>query len=71
DQLSGGNSRDRLIGGRGADLINGGSGDDLVKARDGTRDKIDCGSGTDRLVADKIDKVRGCETVRRPGARRK
>jgi hypothetical protein len=37
-----------------------------VSARNGKRDKIDCGAGKkDRAVVDKRDKVKGCERVKR------
>jgi Tol biopolymer transport system component len=39
--------------------------DDTIYARDGKRDKVDCGRGTDRVIADKADLVTGCEVVRR------
>jgi Ca2+-binding RTX toxin-like protein len=45
--------------------VSGGSGNDTIQARDGERDTIDCGSGKDTVVADKIDVVKGCEKVKR------
>jgi len=44
-----------------ADDLNGGSGDDTILAQDGSRDRIDCGSGTDTVVADPIDSFRDCD----------
>jgi hypothetical protein len=46
--------------------VSGGSGRDTISARDRTRDRINCGSGRDRVTADRIDRVsRNCERVRR------
>jgi Ca2+-binding RTX toxin-like protein len=67
DSLAGGSGRDLLIGGAGLDSLRGGPGNDTIRARDGKRDTIDCGSGKDTVVADRIDSVRGCE--KRSGAR--
>ena len=39
-------------GGRGGDRIGGGSGDDDIRARDGTRDGVNGGSGLDRAKVD-------------------
>jgi hypothetical protein len=65
DNVHGGSGEDNLSGGRGSDRINGNSGNDRISARDGTRDRIDCGSGRDSVTADRIDRVRHCEKVRR------
>ena len=66
DIAFGGSGNDRIAGGTGADLIIGGSGKDTISARDRTRDYISCGSGRDKVVADKRDVVaRDCESVRR------
>ena len=65
DRLSGGGGKDTLVGGRGRDTIAGGAGNDTVSARDRARDTVNCGAGRDRVVADKIDRLRGCERVSR------
>ncbi len=66
DVLLGGPGRDRLDGGPGADLLAGGQGADVIVARDGTRDRIFCGPGRDRVVADRRDRIApGCERVTR------
>ncbi len=65
DRLYGDAGNDTVTGGTGADSIYGGTGNDSVQARDGTRDRIDCGAGKDTVVADKTDVVKGCETVKR------
>jgi hypothetical protein len=64
DRLRGGAGDDRLTGGAGRDEIEGGSGGDRMNARDGQRDRIRCGSGRDRVTADRLDSVsRDCERV--------
>jgi hypothetical protein len=66
DRLDGGAGNDTLVGGAGADTLLGGSGNDTVSARDGVVDRIDCGSGRDRVTVDRKDRVsRNCESVRR------
>lgn len=54
DKLYGKAGNDRLYGYRGNDLLVGGAGADLLV----------CGAGRDVAIADKSDKVRGCEVVR-------
>jgi len=65
DRLYGGAGADRLIGGDDDDLVVGGAGPDLILARDGERDDVRCGAGRDRVVADQLDRLTGCETVDR------
>lgn len=67
DRLSGGRGRDCISGGTGNDRINGGSGRDRISAVDGTRDRVNCGSGVDRARVDRRDVVRRCEHVTRVG----
>ena len=46
--------------------MSGGNGDDKVKVRDGERDRVNCGKGkNDRVIADREDKLRGCEKKKR------
>ncbi len=75
DNLTGGAFDDRLLGGTGNDTITGngggdqlgaGDGDDVVNARDGVVDRVDCGAGTDTVVADAGDSVANCESVQLP-----
>jgi Ca2+-binding RTX toxin-like protein len=66
DALKGARGRDRLRGGLGFDVIEGGVNTDVIRARDGTRDAVDCGPGNDRVRADARDSLRSCERVRRP-----
>jgi pimeloyl-ACP methyl ester carboxylesterase len=65
DRLSGGTGADRLRGGAGRDRVAGGAGRDSIHVRDGARDRVSCGSGRDRVVADRRDRLSGCERVRR------
>lgn len=75
DSIVGGNRHDVLLAGDGPDVIRpgagrdgvrGGTGADVVLARDRTVDHIRCGSGRDRAVVDRRDRVaRDCEIVAR------
>ena len=65
DVLAGGAGADVLIGGAGADAFFGGAGDDTILARDGVRESIDCGPGRDTATVDRVDRLKGCEKVRR------
>ena len=76
DVIEGGGGIDNALGGEGddiitdlsgADILKGGPGNDRIFVRDGEKDTVDCGKGSDdRVVADKKDKVKkNCETVSR------
>lgn len=75
DLIVGGNRHDVLLGADGPDVIRpgaghdgvrAGTGADVVLARDRTVDQIRCGSGRDRVVVDRRDRVaRNCEIVAR------
>lgn len=66
DKLAGYVGDDTIVGGRGRDVIFGHLGDDRIDARDGARDVVDCGDGDrDRVRADRIDRLSGCERVTR------
>lgn len=69
DFLSGSGSGNVITGGPGADSINTGGGNDQISARDGVGDgTLDCGAGTDTLLADLLPfdiSVLGCETTTR------
>lgn len=52
-------------------MIKAGLQRDKIRARDGKRDTINCGPGRDVVVADRKDKVHGCEIVHRPGKQKK
>ena len=66
DALFGGTGNDTVTGNAGVDVLHGGDGDDTIQARDGVADRIDCGAGTDTVVADAVDTVANCETVELP-----
>jgi Tol biopolymer transport system component len=66
DLLYGLGGDDRITGGGGEDDLHGGSGDDVLLARDRSRDRLDCGPGRDRVVADRRDVIaHDCERVLR------
>ena len=65
DRVGGNSGNDRVSGGRGNDLVTGGSGNDAISVRDGRRDRVNCGRGRDRVRADRGDRLRACERVRR------
>jgi Ca2+-binding RTX toxin-like protein len=69
DRLDGGAGDDTLQGGLGPDRLRGGAGDDAIDARDGRREQVRCGAGTDRVEADRGDRVAGCERVVRSAGR--
>jgi uncharacterized repeat protein (TIGR01451 family) len=66
DVLVGGDGDDQLFPGTGRDLVRAGAGNDVISARDGSRDVVECGPGTDRVTADRRDRLVGCEQVARP-----
>ena len=67
DAITGSGGKDKLSGGSGKDKLSGGSGNDRISARDGKRDRVNCGGGRkDVAIVDAKDKVsRNCEKVRR------
>ncbi len=71
DRLDGGTGADRIEGGDGVDIIFGGSGSDTIDAAFGEglgplADTVDCDTGFDTVIADKLDKVSSnCEQVTR------
>ena len=68
DEVRAGNGRDRVFGGRGKDRLYGGGGNDTMNARDGYKDDVNCGLGTDSAYVDKRDRVNeNCENVFVPG----
>lgn len=70
DRASGGGGDDRVAGAGGRDRVSGGNGDDVVEGGfavpDVADDAIDCGRGDDRAIAEKRDRVRRCERIKRP-----
>ena len=66
DMLTGGTGNDTLTGGTGNDKFDGGPGNDTINSRDKRRETIRCGTGKkDRVTADRIDRLIGCDQVRR------
>jgi RTX calcium-binding nonapeptide repeat (4 copies) len=62
DRLEGGSGNDSLSARGGRDTLLGGPGRDSIYSRDGRSDRVNCGSGSDRLEAsDRSDRVVGCE----------
>ena len=62
DKLNGGKGNDTLSGNGGKDSLVGGPGNDTINARDGVGELVKCGSGRDKVKADKKDRLSGCET---------
>lgn len=65
DQMAGMDGPDVLDGGPGLDDVGAGQGNDRILVRDGQRDTVRCGGGRDSVKADGLDRVLGCEQVRR------
>jgi Ca2+-binding RTX toxin-like protein len=66
DTISAGSGNDRVdarLGG--GDNVRGGSGRDFIRSSDSARDTINCGPGRDRAIADRGDRLRRCEVVKR------
>jgi Tol biopolymer transport system component len=64
DTLNGGAGNDTLDGGKGNDKLIGGKGNDKLIGGPG-KDTLNCGPGKDTAIADRKDRVRGCEHVTR------
>jgi Tol biopolymer transport system component len=66
DRICGRRGADRIYPGKGKDIVAAGAGDDVIFARDPNVDRISCGPGWDRVIADPKDRVaRDCERVNR------
>jgi hypothetical protein len=65
DYLSGGSGNDRINGGLGINRYYGRLGDDEIRARNGIRERVNCGPGTDVAFVDSNDRTVGCETRHR------
>ena len=63
DKIAGGAGNDKLYGLAGNDALSGGPGNDLLVGGAGA-DRLNCGPGRDTAIADKADKVVGCEVVK-------
>ena len=49
-----------MIGGKGEDSVDGGTGGDSIMVKDGQRDMVNCGGGTDSVTRDSIDVLSNC-----------
>ena len=63
DKIVGGAGNDKLYGLAGNDVLLGGAGNDVLSGGPGA-DVLNCGPGRDTALADKSDKVTGCEIVK-------
>ena len=61
DRLFGESGKDRILVGGGRNEVDAGTGNDSIDARNGERDTVECGRGRDRVRADRVDRLRGCE----------
>ena len=69
NEIRTGEGRDTVDAGGGFDKVQTGPGDDTVRARDGFPDFVECGDGSDTVVADAADEVEStCEAVDRAAA---
>ena len=71
ERIDGKGGSDRIEGKGGKDVLIGGAGNDTILAFDGIAETITCGPGKDFAMADRIDKVSGCEVVTRKGPKKK
>ncbi len=69
DFILGSSGPDTIIGGPKLDTVTGGGGADRIELRDGGRDQVECGEGSDVLVLDAFDfftdLISPCEEVQR------
>jgi Ca2+-binding RTX toxin-like protein len=65
DVLAGGAGNDTITGGQGRNVVGAGPGNDIVNSVNGKREIINCGTGRDRVRADRSDRLVGCERVSR------
>jgi Tol biopolymer transport system component len=62
DTLTGSAGANTLVGGKGADVVLGGAGGDRLNVRDGIKDTVNGGGGTDRCITDPREtSIRACE----------
>jgi Ca2+-binding RTX toxin-like protein len=61
--FDGQDGKDRITGTDGADELIGGPGRDVIRARDKSADLVDCGTGLDLAIVDRLDRVRQCNIV--------
>lgn len=63
NRLSGGPGNDKVVGGLGADRLDGSTGNDTLYSRDGVRDAVVGGTGTDRARVDAVDSRSSVESI--------
>jgi Ca2+-binding RTX toxin-like protein len=68
--LDGGPGEDLVVGNGGVDMLQGGNAPDVIWARDGKRDRVNCGDDGDLAITDPEDAVRDC-TWEDPGGKRR
>jgi len=64
DVVAGSPGADRVTGGAGRDRICARAGADVIMSADSARDVVRCGAGRDRVLADRRDRLFGCERRR-------
>jgi Ca2+-binding RTX toxin-like protein len=66
EDVFGGDGNDTLNGSPVPNRLDAGGGNDTVSSRDGVRDVVDCGPGSDLARVDALDAVMGCESASLP-----
>ncbi|WP_370249480.1 beta strand repeat-containing protein [Nocardioides sp.] len=61
DDIDAGPGNDRINPQAGADTVDAGAGNDYLVVADGAKDVVTCGAGSDTVIADRVDVLRGCE----------
>ena len=67
ETIRGGDGNDTITAGKGADVVDAGPGDDKVDVQDGVVDTVDCGAGSDTIVADADDVLVNCDIAAAAG----
>jgi len=63
--VEGDDGNDKIVDFLGKSEIDAGGDKDSIKSTEGGEDKIDCGTGRDKAVVHKKDKVKSCEKLKR------
>ena len=63
ETIRGGDGNDTIKAGTGVDRVESGEGDDKVDVQDGAIDTVDCGGGSDTIVADANDVLVNCDVA--------
>ena len=67
ETIRAGDGNDTITAGKGADVVDAGPGDDKVDVQDGVVDTVDCGAGSDTIVADADDVLVNCDIAAAAG----